>query len=435
MENHPIPQDITSFQFRLIGNMTIKQFAYVGFGVVIGWFFYALPFPVFLTYPFALFSVITGFFLAFIPVEGRPFDSMIANFLRALFVPNQYIFQKTDVPVLQAFPVQKIAEKQKEQRPTISKDVLHTYLQQTPHVQNALDQKETAFFSIVAAFTPAVAPHTMPSYVPPTVSVPQAPKAPPYKVDLPEDDHKTQQDAVQQDTVKETQPAPAIAPQVQTAVQPVQETEGQPVAHVAPATPGVETQLQEALKQKQQLEQQLQALQQQFATKQTPVPTVVAAPAPAAIATPVASPVQTPVTTPPAVPAPAAVIPPTQVKKIAKPVQKPASLPIMPDAPNLIIGVVKNPRGNILSNMLVEVKDQQGNPVRAFKTNAIGQFASATSLPNGIYTIEFEDPKGENTFDAIQLTAEGAIMQPLEIISQDQRESLRQALFTQAKPV
>jgi len=43
MDNHPIPQDITGFEFKLIGNMTLKQFAYVAGGAIIGLVFYALP--------------------------------------------------------------------------------------------------------------------------------------------------------------------------------------------------------------------------------------------------------------------------------------------------------------------------------------------------------------------------------------------------------
>jgi hypothetical protein len=84
----------------------------------------------------------------------------------------------------------------------------------------------------------------------------------------------------------------------------------------------------------------------------------------------------------------------------------------------------------MLSNILVEVKDKDGNPVRAFKTNALGQFASATPLSNGIYEIELEDAKKQHAFKAIQINANGQIMLPIEIISHDAREELRKALFT-----
>ena len=108
---------------------------------------------------------------------------------------------------------------------------------------------------------------------------------------------------------------------------------------------------------------------------------------------------------------------------------KNAGLPQVSDTPNVVIGIVKDARGNVLPNILIEVKDAEGNPVRAFKTNVLGQFASATPLANGIYTIELEDPKKQHTFDAIRITPSGQIMLPIEVISHDAREELRKQLF------
>ena len=63
MDNHPIPQDITGFQFKLIGDMTIKQFAYVAGGVIAGWFIYILPVLSLIRIPVALLAA--GFGAAF----------------------------------------------------------------------------------------------------------------------------------------------------------------------------------------------------------------------------------------------------------------------------------------------------------------------------------------------------------------------------------
>ena len=108
---------------------------------------------------------------------------------------------------------------------------------------------------------------------------------------------------------------------------------------------------------------------------------------------------------------------------------KNAGLPHVSDTPNVIVGIVKDSRGNVLSGMLVEVKDKEGNPVRAFKTNQLGQFASATPLTPGIYSIELEDPKNQHTFDVIQILANNQILLPIEIVSRDAREDLRKELF------
>lgn len=117
------------------------------------------------------------------------------------------------------------------------------------------------------------------------------------------------------------------------------------------------------------------------------------------------------------------------VRKIPKGAGKSVGLPIAPEFPNLLVGIVKDPRGNVLPNILVEVRDGQGNPVRAFKTNQLGQFASATPLLNGTYTLIFEDNSGKQKFDAVEIEAAGDVISPIEVISMDQREQLRKELF------
>src|SRR5579871_3823227 len=95
MDNHPIPQDVTGFQFRLIGDMTVKQFAYLAGGSIAGWILYSLlPISGLLKFPLAGCFVGIGAAFAFLPIDGRPMDIMITNFIRAFFVPNLYIYKK-----------------------------------------------------------------------------------------------------------------------------------------------------------------------------------------------------------------------------------------------------------------------------------------------------------------------------------------------------
>jgi hypothetical protein len=117
------------------------------------------------------------------------------------------------------------------------------------------------------------------------------------------------------------------------------------------------------------------------------------------------------------------------VRSIPQNMTKSVGLPTVSEFPNVISGIVKDPRGNPLPNILVEIKDSQANAVRAFKTNALGQFASATPLNNGDFTIEFEDPRGQNKFDTVGFKANGEIILPIEVISVDTREELRRSLF------
>ena len=101
----------------------------------------------------------------------------------------------------------------------------------------------------------------------------------------------------------------------------------------------------------------------------------------------------------------------------------------LPDIPNVVMGVVRDPRGKTLQNILVEVIDESGVPLRAFKTNALGQFASATPLANGSYKIYFHDPQKAHEFEIVEINLAGTIFTPIEAVSVDSREKLRRELF------
>lgn len=94
MENHPIPQDVTGFKFRLIGSITLKQFLYLLGAGILALIFYLLPLPIFLKVPLMIIPAIIGLMLAFVPIDGRPMDRMIMNFLKALPAENEYIYRK-----------------------------------------------------------------------------------------------------------------------------------------------------------------------------------------------------------------------------------------------------------------------------------------------------------------------------------------------------
>jgi hypothetical protein len=89
--SHPIPQDITGFQFRLIGSMTIKQFAYVAISTVFGWTLSLfIPVDLIVRIPIVGFFTLIGFGVAFLPIAGRPADIMIGLFFSALLKPTSY---------------------------------------------------------------------------------------------------------------------------------------------------------------------------------------------------------------------------------------------------------------------------------------------------------------------------------------------------------
>jgi len=64
---------------------------------------------------------------------------------------------------------------------------------------------------------------------------------------------------------------------------------------------------------------------------------------------------------------------------------------------------------------VVVIYDKEGLPVRALKTNKLGQFTGSTPLPNGTYTIELE--KDSFNFDVLQIELTGPVLPPLQIVA------------------
>src|SRR3970282_1370757 len=97
MEQHPIPRNISSFQFHLIGDMTVRQFGYLVSGFIIGFVLYkTLPLPPLLSYPIIGAVVFSGFAFAFLPIQERPLDKWIVAFIKSILSPTQYLWQKVE---------------------------------------------------------------------------------------------------------------------------------------------------------------------------------------------------------------------------------------------------------------------------------------------------------------------------------------------------
>lgn len=465
MEQHPIPQDVTGFQFKLIGSMTVKQFGYVACGVILAVICYYIQIDnIFWIMAKILLIPLfagSGVIIAFVPIDGRPIDVMASNFTKALFSPNQYVYrregkkfsfnkitiakQPVKTPAQVKAAAIAAAEAKKNDTNLEAKEArLRAFLQSTHGgIRNDLDKKEAAFLKtltiapsapalrptagiaqaprqvmpLAPAKPPQVAPRPIPAPMP--VQQPPAPLAPvvapvqqvPQQIPNPSTPKTTASPAAKEAALvqKETQ----LAQELSKAQQAEATSQSAPLHEAAhQKVLAVNKQIEEIHAQKQQLEQELAQLQTQLANQK---------------GTPVVPALQTPA---PPVPQAATVAQdPQHVRTIPQDVTKKVGLPHVSDTPNVVVGIVKDPRGNVLPNILVEVKDKDGNPVRAFKTNPLGQFASATPLSAGNYTIELEDPKKQNRFDVIALIANNQILPAMEVISHDAREDLRKQLF------
>ena len=99
MDQHPITRQITTFEFKLIGFLTIKQFIYLVIFVALGLLVYGLtPVPV-LNVIFGIIVACIGAAFAFIPINDRPMEVWIRNLIKRLTSPTQYGFQKHNKPI------------------------------------------------------------------------------------------------------------------------------------------------------------------------------------------------------------------------------------------------------------------------------------------------------------------------------------------------
>lgn len=95
IQQHPIPQNVTQYQFRLVGDMTLKQFLELAGGIVAAVIIYAFPLPVFFKWPLMFIAAAIGAGMAFLPIEGRPMSQWIVAFIRSIYQPTIYTWKKS----------------------------------------------------------------------------------------------------------------------------------------------------------------------------------------------------------------------------------------------------------------------------------------------------------------------------------------------------
>lgn len=401
MEQHPVPQNVTTFQFRLVGDMTIRQFGYLAGGIIGGYLCYKLPLPFFFTWPLAITSGLLGFGLAFVPVEERPMDVWIASFFRNVYSPTQWVWQK-----------EKRVQPLKPAAPAL---VVSAPIPTPPPRPTA--QKPPA-----SPVDRQPAPH------PPT-NVPPAPRAAPiiyHKTSVVEwfrsffrnkPRQKTQSlspgfsfaDALttQQAPSKPSPQPPLVKSQAATqATQPTTPPAARPAPHERVVE--LQGQLSEALRERERMEKELIAIRQHLEQQAKP-----AQQAPLRQASTIPS---SPTTTT------------TSVRVISPGGAVNAGLPRLTTFPNVVTGIVKDQYGNLMAGMLVTVRDKDDTPLRALKTNKLGQFAASTPLPNNTYVIEIEDPRGGFIFDKAQVSLVGTVAPPIEVTAKSQKQVERDKL-------
>lgn len=131
MEQHPIPRQITTFEFKLIGFMTLKQFLYILVSVPAGFIVFRLfPIPI-INLLMGLTVIGLGVALAFLPVNDRPLDVWIKNLFKRLSSPTQYAFHKNNSPLYFLEDLYFVSDPHRVVSHVESREKLAAYLEKT----------------------------------------------------------------------------------------------------------------------------------------------------------------------------------------------------------------------------------------------------------------------------------------------------------------
>src|SRR3989338_6842661 len=204
MEQHPIPRNISSFQFHLIGDMTVRQFGYLISGFIIGFILYkTLPLPPLLSYPIIGAAVLSGFAFAFLPIQERPLNKWIVAFIKSILSPTQYLWQKVeDMPDILAYAYnthKKVLPQNHQETHIDAKKKLENYLQSLPaqphqqinarekhYVDQTMQLFDTTAGTLPACFQPQIKPLiSVAPLKPPVAPLKQTPPAPPAQTTVP----------------------------------------------------------------------------------------------------------------------------------------------------------------------------------------------------------------------------------------------------------
>jgi hypothetical protein len=94
MEQHPIPQQISSYEFKLVGEMTLKQFLKAAGGILLAVLINSTKIVAIIKWPLMLFSGGLGLLLAFVPFEDRPLETWITAFIKSIYSPTIFLYKK-----------------------------------------------------------------------------------------------------------------------------------------------------------------------------------------------------------------------------------------------------------------------------------------------------------------------------------------------------
>ena len=387
---HPLPQNVTNFEFHLVGDMTLKQFGYLAAGLGMAYLMFVLfaaAAPI-IAYPLILLFGGSGVAFAFLPIQERPLDHWAAAFYKAIFKPTQLEFKSAVLSstdplfknrlnlylkainrpddILLNIKVPSLVDQIKTQQQNLAQNPQP--VQVAPVVLNQAQQVPAQNISIPTSVT--------------QVSQPIAqPVAQPMPNPLPPQNNQPDSQELQK-TVELAKEAQVTKTKILDLEQSINKIKQQA------ATPGSNPQdyardFQKLLTDLNSLNEHASQIAHELAILTHNPQKVAFKPAVSVTPTPQMS--------------------------------KPKTIPsiTLTTFPNVINGMVVDSASNYIEGAIIVAHDKQGLPVRALKSNKLGQFIAATPLPNGTYALGVE--KDNLSFDQYELTLKGEVLKPVVI--------------------
>lgn len=330
---HPIPQNVTNFQFKLIGDMTLKQFGYLAGGTGFAYFVFvvfARNYPI-IAWPILVSSALLGVAFAFVPIGSRPLDHWLAAFLKAVYSPTKRVWAKNG----------------------------------TTYKKDPLFNSRLAMYSTGTQNTPQST----------IVPEPARPVMRPAHLPTEEELRKTV------DLAREAQQLQMKIIQSERNLSQIKQQASQPTPIPVDYSQQVNkilADLKNLVGKSSEVKQQIRSVQEPTTQLDAPIESIS-----------------------------------REKIKVVIPTRPKQAQVALTTFPNVINGIVKDKNNNYLEGTVAVIYDREGLPVRALKTNKLGQFTGSTPLPGGIYTLELE--KDNYTFDVLQIELTGQVLPPLTI--------------------
>ncbi len=485
MEQHPVPQHIAAFKFKLFGNLTVRQFFTLLMPVSIAIAIYFSNLTALIKYPLVILIGGFGFFIALVPIGGMPFDKWLIAFIKAITSPTQRVWVKEKrfpqfLNILSAPP--KVVERNvPEELSAQRKARLMAYIKTLPKEDaTSLDIKEKIALGNIdfSAGSANIAAESLtlqqfpPAIIWPTQTWQPSPKP--------------------QTTVGEVdlEPVQPIQPKITTHAKPYivhgleKRLQGKPTTEARPVditkmpylnlasdtnywvdniipviTPDNRLQLLHGIGKTKARKLHFappvnfdlsklpirgekrfeisEELKKRF--EDTSPEVLLPFEKQPVFSPPIARKIPQPQTPPippkkpalPKTPVPNQMAPNfapaprqdtskfaiTDLKETAahKPLSSAEIIPLT-NTPNVISGLVEDSSASPIPAAVLVVRNEQGIPVRALKTNKLGQFLSATPLTRGKYSIETESELVD--FKPISIEAKGEIIPPIQIVGE-----------------